>query len=135
MPPSSAAARCDERGAALLVGDVERERDVGVDPLDAACAADDAHAGLAELAHGRGADAARRARDDRGLALELHAGAGGAVRRLTEIVERRLDDDRLERPVAAVALDERDRVGDVLPRGDAAEDGVLAVEPRRSLGR
>ena len=62
----------DERGAALLVGHVEGERDVGVDPRDAACTADDAHSGLAELAHRRGAEAARRARDDRCLALELH---------------------------------------------------------------
>ena len=31
----------DERGGALLVGHVERERDVGLDPLDAARAADD----------------------------------------------------------------------------------------------
>ena len=63
----------DERCAALLVGDVEGERDVRVDALDAPCAADDAHSGLAQLAHGRRSEAARRARDDRGLALELHA--------------------------------------------------------------
>ena len=63
----------DERGAAVLVGDVEREGNVGVDPLHAPRAAHDAHAGLAELAHRRGTEAARRTRDDGRLALELHA--------------------------------------------------------------
>ena len=63
----------DERRAALLVGDVEGEREVRVDALDAPRAADDAHSGLAQLAHGRRSEAARRARDDRCLALELHA--------------------------------------------------------------
>ena len=63
----------DERRAALLVGDVEGEREVRVDSLDTTRAADDAHSSLAQLAHGRRAEAARRARDDRGLALELHA--------------------------------------------------------------
>ena len=66
----------DERRAALLVGDVEREREVRVDALDPARAADDANACLAQLPHGRGADAARRARDDRRLAArDPRAGA------------------------------------------------------------
>ena len=63
----------DERAARRLVGDVERQGDVGVDPLDPPGTADDAHARLAELAHRRGADPRRGARDDRGLALESTA--------------------------------------------------------------
>ena len=62
----------DERLRALAVGDVEREREVRVDPLHAARASDHARSRLAELAHGRSADPARRARDDRRLALEVH---------------------------------------------------------------
>ena len=46
--PSSAAARLDERGGALLVGHVERQGEVRLDPLDAPRAARDAHARLAE---------------------------------------------------------------------------------------
>ena len=44
-----------------------------------------------------------------------------------------LEEHRLERPVAGVPLDLRDRVRYVLPGGDAAEDGVLAVEPGTRL--
>ena len=63
----------DERGARLLVPHVEREGDVGVDTLDATRATDDPDARLAQLPHGRCADAARGAGDDRGLPGELHA--------------------------------------------------------------
>ncbi len=115
----------DERHAARLVGDVERKRDVRLDPLDAPSAPGDAHSGLAQLAHGRGAEAARGARDDSRLPRQLH-GPEPSGRRCD-----RLDDDRLERPVAAVPFHERDRVGDVLAGRDAAEDRVLAVQPRR----
>ena len=131
--------------AALLVGDVERKRDVGVDPLDAPRTADDAHARLAQLAHRRSAEAARRARDDRGLTLEIHGRSLVTEPRVqaTELQTSRarlaeldrLDEDRLERPVAAVALDERDRSATSWPDGHPAEDGVLAVEPRASPRR
>ena len=73
--------RLDERRRARLVGDVELERDVGLDPLHPPRAAGDAHAGLAQLAHGRGADAGRGARDDRGLAGQVHAVRAYATRR------------------------------------------------------
>ena len=62
----------DERSAALLVGDVERKRDVGLDSLDPPRTADDPHAGLAQLPHGGGSEAARRTGDDGSLPLELH---------------------------------------------------------------
>ena len=61
-----------ELAAALLVPHVERKRDVGFDPLDTSSAARDANPGLTKLAHGGRADAARGARDDRGLAREVH---------------------------------------------------------------
>ena len=54
--------------AARGVGDVERERDVGLEPLDAAGAADDPRALVREHARSRGADPAGGAGDDRGLA-------------------------------------------------------------------
>jgi hypothetical protein len=62
----------DEDDAALLVGHVERERDVGIDPLDPPGTAYDTNARLAQLAHGCRAEAAGRARDDGCLAGELH---------------------------------------------------------------
>ena len=62
----------DERAARRLVGDVERQRGVGFDPLDSPRTADDAHACLAELTNRCGADPRRGARDDGGLATELH---------------------------------------------------------------
>ena len=52
------------------------------------------------------------------------------LRRDLDAVER----DRRRRPVAAVAVDERDAVDDVLSRRHLPEDGVLAVEPRCRLG-
>ncbi len=52
----------DEALAALRVGHVERERDLGLEPLDAARAADDARALVGEQPRGRGADPARGAR-------------------------------------------------------------------------
>ncbi len=61
-----------EGGSALLVHDVEREREVGLDSLDPPRPADHSHAGLPQLARGRRADAAGRARDDRGLAGQIH---------------------------------------------------------------
>ena len=60
----------DEALAARGVGDVERERDVRLEPLDAAGAADDPRALVREHARRRGADPARGARDDRGRAVE-----------------------------------------------------------------
>jgi hypothetical protein len=71
IPPSSSTAR-PTKETQLCFGHVERERDVGVDPLDAARTAGDAHSGFAQLANGRGAEAAGGACDDGGLAGELH---------------------------------------------------------------
>src|SRR5262249_31051470 len=68
--------RVDEALAARGIGDVELERDLRLEPLDAARAADDLHARLGEHARGRGADAARRAGDDRGRSLEPAHGPG-----------------------------------------------------------
>src|SRR6266550_7281738 len=63
--------RClDESLAALSVGDVELELDLRVELVDAAGAAGDASALASEGGGRRGADAARGARDDRGLSLE-----------------------------------------------------------------
>ena len=45
-----------------------------------------------------------------------------------------LQDDGGRRHVARVPVDHRDLVGDVLAARDLAEDGVLAVEPRRRVG-
>jgi hypothetical protein len=56
-----------ERLAARGIRYVELERDVGVDRVDAARSSGHARARLAEIAHCRSADPARRARDDRGL--------------------------------------------------------------------
>ena len=72
----------DEALATLDVGDVELELDLGLEPLDAAGAAGDADARIGELPGRRLADAARRAGDDRGLALESRHGAG-LYRRVT----------------------------------------------------
>jgi hypothetical protein len=51
------------------------QRHVGLDPLDPARAADDPHTGLAQLAHRRRADAARRTGDDRRLPPSSITGA------------------------------------------------------------
>ena len=72
--------RVDERAARRLVRDVERQGDVGLDPLDPPRAADDADARVAQLPHGRGADPRRRAGDDGGLAVQIHAAEPNAVR-------------------------------------------------------
>ena len=64
--------RLDERGRAGLVGDVDLERDVGLDPLHPPRAAGDANARLAQLAHRRGADPGGGAGDDRRLAAQVH---------------------------------------------------------------
>ncbi len=61
-----------ECSGALLVRDVDVQRHVGLDPLHPPRAAHDAHAHLAQLAHGRGTDAAGRAGDDGCLPRELH---------------------------------------------------------------
>ena len=63
----------DERAARRLVGDVERQGDVGVDALDPPGTAHDPHARLAQLPHGRGADPRGGAGDDCCLAREAHA--------------------------------------------------------------
>jgi len=62
----------DECGAGGLVGHVELERDVGLDPPDPARPAGDPYARLAQLAHRRGADPGGGAGDDRGLAGQVH---------------------------------------------------------------
>src|SRR6266566_803751 len=62
--------RLDEPFAALLVGDVELELDLGLQLIDAARTAGYASALPGECGRGRRADAARGARDDRGLSLE-----------------------------------------------------------------
>jgi hypothetical protein len=68
---SELADRClDEPLAALSVGDVELELDLRLQLVDAAGAACDASALACERGCRRGADAARGARDDRGLSLE-----------------------------------------------------------------
>ena len=64
--------RLDERGRVGLVGDVDLERDVGLDPLDPSRAAGDADPGLAQLAHRRSADPGGGAGDDRRLAVQVH---------------------------------------------------------------
>src|SRR5262249_48611592 len=66
----------DEPLAARRVGDVELERDLGLDAVDAARAAEDAHALRREHARRLGADAARRTGDDRRLARGCAHGAG-----------------------------------------------------------
>ena len=60
----------DEPLAALPVGDVELELDLGFQLLDATGAAGNADALSRKGGCGRGADAARGAGDDRGLSLE-----------------------------------------------------------------
>ncbi len=64
--------RRDEALAALHVGDVELERDVRIDPLDAPRSARDADPLGAKVSHDGRADPARGTRDDRGLAFETH---------------------------------------------------------------
>ena len=76
------AGRVDEALAARRVGDVELERDVGLDPLDAARAADDPRALGRERPRRRRADPARGARDDRRLARECPHG-GDVTRDVT----------------------------------------------------
>ncbi len=62
----------DEALAALGVGDVELERDVRLQPVDAPRAARDPDALGTQRPRDRRADPARSAGDDRGLAFELH---------------------------------------------------------------
>ena len=62
----------DERRRARLNGDVEWKRQIGVDPPCPPGPAGDAHTGLAQLAHGGGADPGRGTRDDRALAGQIH---------------------------------------------------------------
>src|SRR5262245_11911044 len=64
------------------------------------------------------------------LPSRLPTAAGLALAELDAV-----DRDVLVRLVAPVARDLRDRVDHVHPGRDLAEDGVLAVEPRRGLGR
>src|SRR5581483_5881845 len=66
----------DEALATRRFGDVERKLDVGLEPLDAARAADDSGTFGRELSRGRSADAARGSGDDRRLAVQLAHGAG-----------------------------------------------------------
>ena len=65
----------DERDRAGLVGDVDLERDVGLDALDPARATGDANSGLAQLSHRRSTDPGGRAGDDRRLAAQVHVHA------------------------------------------------------------
>ena len=60
---------------------------------------------------------------------------GGGRRGRGELADfEPVDRNRRHRLVAAVALDHRDRIGDVLAARHLSEDGVLAVEPRGSVG-
>jgi len=61
----------DEAPATRRVGHVERERDLRLEPFDAARTARDAHARGRELGRRRAADAGRRAGHDRPLAGQL----------------------------------------------------------------
>ena len=73
--------------AARRIGDVELDGDVRLEPLDSPRTADDAGALGREQARRRGADSARGARDDRGLAVEpAHAATG--TRRVRPCVSR-----------------------------------------------
>ncbi len=84
--------------------------------------------------HRRERDVRGRA-DGRGGAARPRRGRSGRSALLSSSGDLdAVDRDRRRRPVAAVAVDVRDAVDDVLPRRDLAEDGVLAVEPRRRLG-
>ena len=129
-PPSSATAASTNAADAGLVGDVDLERDVGLDPLDPPRTPRHAHARLAQLAHGRGADPGGGAGDDRGLAVQVHvharkgrgfslnadrrsSGLGGEAEASHTELDA-VDRDRRRRAVAAVAVDERDPVDDVL---------------------
>src|SRR4051794_41961879 len=73
-------------------------------------------------------------------AFRRYTGRNGSAdppkrRRLVRFDQQALDPRVLARPVAGVARELGDPVHDVHPGGHAAEDGVLAVEPRRGLGR
>ena len=63
--------RRDKARAAVHVGDVERQRDLRLQPLGAACAAHDADAELRQPARGGAAEAGRGAGDDRRPAGEI----------------------------------------------------------------
>ena len=54
---------------------------------------------------------------------------------LSLLDDHAVDRDGRHRLVAGVAVDRRDPVGDVLAARDLPEDGVLAVEPGRRVGR
>ncbi len=62
----------DEALRALGIGDVERQRDLGLEPLDAARAARDTHSGRGERARRRAPDSRRRPRDDRAFPGQIH---------------------------------------------------------------
>ena len=66
----------DEALAARGVGDVELERDLGLEPLDPPRAARDAHAGGCERGRRRPADAGRGAGHDRPLAAQVERSHG-----------------------------------------------------------
>ena len=67
---------CDEAFAAHGVGDVQRERDLGLQPIDAARAAGHVHARSRERSRSRAADARRRAGHDRPLAGQVEGRHG-----------------------------------------------------------
>ena len=64
--------RSDERLAAVGVGDIELERDLGAEPVHPPRSACDAHAGICQRRRDRRADAAGRTGDDRRFSLEPH---------------------------------------------------------------
>ena len=69
----------DEALAALRVGDVELELDVGLEPVDAPRAAGDADAGVLQRTRGRLPDSGRCAGDDRRLAGEVKCRHGAML--------------------------------------------------------
>ena len=71
-PPSACTAASTKRSQLAAIGHVELERHVRVDAFDTPCPARDANSQGAQVPHDGGADPARRAGDDRGLAFEAH---------------------------------------------------------------
>ena len=76
---STGPAASTKRSQLAGIGDVERERDVGLEPLDAPRAADHPRALAREHPRGRRADAARGARDDRRHAVEAPTAGSATV--------------------------------------------------------
>ena len=128
--------RGDERAARGLVRDVERQRDVGLDPLDPPRAADDAHARVAQLPHGRGADPRRRAGDDRRLAGQIHAREPNAEetwQRGSAAAKRRLQ--RCATPKAGIEAESRSADPARAAREGSSGGNPLLRNPARELAQ